>query len=103
MKKHIKLEYFHLPRKPMSVTTKGDSQRIIQHVKQCVNICRGIRDRDHRYALILFTPPDTNIAVHPKHILKNGRVFGKHRFVASEQVDLVFGWAGGLEDDVSVG
>lgn len=63
---------------------QSDSQRVIQHVKQCVNICRCIRNRYHRHAVILFTPPDTNETLHLEHFCENGRVFGEHGFVASE-------------------
>ena len=98
-KNHIELEDL---RSAHNKTRKNDSQRVIQHVKQRVNICRGVRNRDHRHALILFAPPDTDVIVGLEHIRKNDRVFGKDGFVASEKVDFVFRWTGGLEDDIPV-
>ena len=82
-KNHIELEDLR-PLYDQVVTTRSDSQRVIQHVKQCVNICRGIRDRDHRHALILFASPDADVTPRLEHVRKNGRVFAKDRFVAFE-------------------
>ena len=83
-KNHIELEDLRSLHNQTVMVRKSDSQRVIQHVKQCVNICRGIRNRDHRYALILFAPPDTDITVQFEKVRKNGRVFGKDGFVTSE-------------------
>ena len=98
-KNHIELEDLHSARVKMR---KNDSQGVVQHAEQRINICRGVRNRDHRHALILFAPPDTDVIVRLEHIGKNNRVFAKDGFVASEKVDLVSRWAGGLEDDVPV-
>ena len=99
---HIELEDLGSPHKLIVTVRTGDSQRIVQHVKQCVNICPSIRNRDHRHVFILFAPPDTDVILQLESFCKDNRVFGKDGFVASEQVEFVFGGAGGLEDDVPV-
>ena len=68
---HIELEDLRSVRNTTVWTRESDSQRVIQHAKQRVNICRGVRNRDHRHALILFAPPDTDVAPRFEHVRKN--------------------------------